>query len=128
MILKLLFPDSVQCSRLWYEMDDPKILDDEEINGYGCYHLLGTRRNPDDTEAWISKADLIVRRLKRRDLYHGEQSERHYAMAMESLKKMGMSAEHFPKPAPSKYCHEYNYNQVTANQPLPDELFNFEPS
>ena len=62
MIVQLLFPESVETNSVWFEMQKLQ-MDEQQLNDFQCYHLVGTDRLPDDTEAWISKEDLIVRRL-----------------------------------------------------------------
>lgn len=94
MIIKLLIPECVSTNPLWYEMRDVKLVDEEMVNNFSCFHIVGTNRIEDDTEAWVSKDDFIVRRLRWKK-GHVERS----------------------------YCHEYDYSSVNIDVPPSDQLF-----
>jgi hypothetical protein len=125
MILKLLFPEGIQITGVWHEMQNVKLLDDEEIGGSCCYHLIGETKRPDDTEAWISKNNLVVRRLRVHRRLTPEDRGRMNAKRIEGLQKAGVPPEHFPKESLEvrEYYQEYNYDQILTDIELSDQLF-----
>jgi len=129
MIVQLLFPESVETKSVWFEMQNMQ-MDQQEVNGLRCYHLVGTDRKPADTEAWISKEDLIVHRLISKSEITQEQAERRFAEMIEELKNLGIPKETWPKRPfrAEKYQTEYNYQEVKVNEPIADEIFEFDPS
>jgi len=129
MILKLLLPDCIEVRSVWYEMQDMR-MDEEEVNGLTCFHLIGTDRKTDDTEAWISKDDLLVRRLRRRTEISQEESEKMLAEARKHLEELGLPQGDLPvRSIPAqKFTDQYNYQVVKINEPIADEIFEFDPT
>jgi hypothetical protein len=129
MILKLLLPDCIEVRSAWYDMQDMN-MDEEPVDALMCYHIIGTDRKTDDTEAWISKDDFLVRRLRRRTEISQEESERMLAEARKHLEDIGLPQGDLPvRSIPAqKFTDEYNYREVKINQPIADEIFEFDPS
>jgi hypothetical protein len=129
MILKLLLPDCTEVRSPWYEMLDVRMAE-EVVNGLMCFHLIGTDRNADDTEAWISKDDLVVRRLRKRTENTQEEGEKIVADARQSLEGLGLPTLDLPKRSigASNYYHEYSYHDIKINEPIADDVFEFDPS
>jgi len=110
-------------------MRDISLLEDEKVNGFSCFHLVGTTLKPNDREAWISKDDLIIRRLRAKTDMTAQEEEAVYMRAMAPIKKAGKSIERPDKGFSGKqYYYDYNYDQVAVNQPLSDDLFSYDPS
>jgi hypothetical protein len=125
MILKLLFPECIEISRVWYNMQNSRLLEDAEINGSQCYHLIGETKLPDDVEAWIGKDDMIVRRLRTHMRITPADREKMNAKAIEALTKAGVPPRHFPEQSleTREYYHEYNYQTVSHDGVLSAQLF-----
>lgn len=125
MILKLLIPDCVDVNTIWYEFQRIKLLQEELVDGFPCYHLVGSCTNDNDTEAWISKEDFMVRRLREHSTISTEDRERTKTEAARILEKMGISPDSFPKLEQNiSYTDEFNYSKVVTGVSMPDHLFN----
>ncbi len=122
-ILKLLLPECLEVNRIWYEMRNARRLEDEEISGWPCYHLVGTSVKHDDEEVWISHDDFIVRRRLHRTHVTLQESARRNARNIERLRSKGLPVGPPIKPEARKYTHTYNYNQVIVNKPISAALF-----
>jgi len=129
MILQLLFPECVETNSVWFEMQNMQI-ESQELTGLHCYHLVGTETKPDDTEAWISKEDLIVRRLISKTEITAEEDRAFFEETVEMLKAEGRPKEYWPtKPTGArKYYDEFNYQEVKINEPIADAIFEFDPT
>jgi len=147
-ILKLLVPDQISVNQAWYQMGDAKVLeDDEEVNGFRCYHIKGTSVKEDDTECWISRDDQVVRRLSRKTEISAEEANKMLGTAVDLLhkmsefnqmftsstdvlKKMEAASEQLPRQMKTDLCYTtvYNYKQVTTNDALSEELFSVDPA
>jgi len=124
-ILKLLLPECIETRTVWQKMRDPRSLADAEIDGTLCYHLLGSEWQKDDTEAWISKDDLIVLRLRSSIKNRTESSKRMLSEVREHFERQGVPQVQWPKiPSwPRRYYYEYQYHQIQINKPIADEHF-----
>jgi len=127
-ILKLLMPSCIALNSAWYDMHEVRILQDESVHGFSCYHLLGTVKRVNDTEAWISRDDLLVRRIRATNEINAVDNEKQFARRLAELTELGIRNENLPKPTfgVSQYYQEYNYREIKINSPLPEELFKFD--
>ncbi len=146
-ILNVLSPESLGLYSPWHEMSDVRRLDDqafdlpEESSRVGdCYHIRGTSRTVDDTDAWVEKDTFIVRRVRETSVITEQQCEEMRAFAQRSdqvemmvraLKKEGIAEEVIAETIaglatifePRTHFSEYNYNSVRVNQVLEDSVF-----
>jgi hypothetical protein len=139
MILPLLLhnPFEPQLPFMWSEMRDSRIIKEEVVNGYPCYHLIGTTNTTYDKEVWISKEDYIVRRLKTKIEITNTQAEEQFSAMMAALKDSGQDLRELPtnyqdllRYLPNLPSTEYvhNYRSVMVDKPLPVDLFEFDPN
>ncbi len=149
MILNLLLPEPLNASQAWCQMENVMEFedDDEEINGFLCHHLRGTTTRRDDTDCWISRDDMLVRRLSRKTEISADEANKMLGTAVDLLHKMGDStsnmfsssadllqkitaSEKLPRQLKSdiSYTSVYNYNHVTTDSDLADDLFTANPT
>lgn len=130
MISKLLLPKSIDYAGIWYQMNDVMMLADEEINGFSCYHLMGTTLKINDKEAWVGKDDFIVRRLKVKTDVNSNEIKNRMARMIEKANEMGFDTSLLPSMPliDMKFDSEFNYQKVVVDQPMPDDLFDREPA
>ena len=111
-ILNILSPESLGLDSPWHEMIDVRRLDDQALdlpagsssNGSvrDCYCIRGTSRAADDTDVWVEKDTLIVRRIRETSVITEQQCEEMRAFAqrpdqvemmVRALKKEGIAEE-----------------------------------
>jgi hypothetical protein len=93
-ILKLLKPDCANTNSQWFEMRNSRLIAEEHIGDFLCYHIKGDTIEPLNAEAWVDKKEFVIRRIRR------------------------------SQPANASFSHrEFNYAAVNVNVPLPEWLF-----
>jgi outer membrane lipoprotein-sorting protein len=126
MISNLFLAERLEYRGEWTTMRDIKMLSDENIGNFCCYHLVGSTEEPDDKEAWVSKEDFVVRRLRTlTGITEAVNAQR--AAMLEQMRQPSMQIPIKKKCAGQQFYLEYNYTEVAVNQPLPDDLFNYDP-
>jgi hypothetical protein len=111
----------------WHEMSASNVVGSEDVDGCLCHHIVGTTDTENDTEAWIDKDTYLVRRLRIKSVSPADFAQQFLAMATEMTEKAGIPLDKLTginTVLNSDICHQYNYRQVSMNQPLPDQLFN----
>jgi hypothetical protein len=83
-ILPLLLP--IQIGKAWLDLKDPRLLSEEEVNGFRCHHFIFSNVRQNDTEVWIRKNDLMVLRLRRKTEVAKEDMDAHLAEGLEMIK------------------------------------------
>src|ERR1700736_5534956 len=99
MVSKLLLPECIDYAGVWFQMRNAKLVEDEDVNGFSCYHLVGSTLKTDDKEAWIDKDNFIVRRLKAITNMDAKEVEDQYTAMMAAIKESGMDTSMLPTPA-----------------------------
>lgn len=140
-ILNILLPRTLGLSWGWQDMREIDMLEDELVNGADCFHLTGTTKTAHDTEIWIEKGRLLVRRLREKHVMTEEncrdfevqmQSEEFSDMEIEAMKKQGMSPEAIAKAIsdfknykmePSITYSVYEFTSIAVNEPIDNVLF-----
>lgn len=126
LILMLLLPEYAPKKFIWSEMKDIRLLKEEVIHKCPCYHLLGSTRKPEDTEAWISKDEFMVRRLRKHTEHTEEERKALFDRVAKAVEKAGRPIDEALsaiKGGSDKYSTEYSYVEVDTNIALDDELF-----
>jgi hypothetical protein len=97
-ISAIVMPELMPLSRSWHELRDLVLMDDELVNGVLCFHIRASLVSEKDTDIWISKEGMILRRLREQKL----------------------SDEPFVE---GRYIYECTYTDVKMNEDLPVEIF-----
>jgi hypothetical protein len=97
-ISSILMPDLMPLTRSWHTLNDLILLPDEPVNEAMCFHIRGSAVSEGDTDIWISKEGMILRRIREHKL----------------------SNEAFVE---GRYIYECTYSEVMMNEDLPAEIF-----
>lgn len=126
MILGVLYPELIDYNDPWLKMRDIEQLEDEKIRSHSCLHLMGTTTKRNDQEVWIGKTDYIVHRLRTR----AEITAEEIRLMAEECEQSGVNnfSTADEQIVARNFCDEYNYHEITINQPLSDDLFAYDSS
>jgi hypothetical protein len=127
-ILYLLIPEAFNRRRIWNEMENPELLDDDLASGFDCYHLIGRVAKLETVEVWVSKGDFLVRRIRVRGIHvpgNNPMPER----AVDLINRMGLSESEIRKllPGPHETEDIYEYKRILVNEPMSEGIFDFDP-
>ena len=134
-ILNVLLPKTLGQRKNWSDISQLQSLQDETINGSECFHILGKLKTADESELWIEKRSLLIRRIKQSYVTTEEdcaqmnsqmQTEEFWLKVfpddVEKVKEMITSFES-QKMQPSVMVTIYDYLTVKVNEPVDTRLF-----
>lgn len=123
LISKLLMGNYIESSLDWFNMSDPRILDEEVVGNSPCYHLVGTVESTDDHDAWIDIHEFLVRRLSHKIARSKDETEGLRQEALRVLKKQGVQECDLPNFEALTRQNVYNFKNVQVNGAVDPSLF-----
>ncbi len=97
-ISSILMPELMPLTRSWHLLNNLVLLPDQTIISQLCYHIRATSISENDTDIWIAKEGMLLRRIREQKL----------------------SNEAFVE---GRYIYECTYTEVKMNEDLPSEIF-----
>jgi hypothetical protein len=142
MILTLLLPEGLGLNPTgyWGNMTDTRLLGEQEVSGFKCYHIVGSTLDKDDAEVLIDKEDFLVRSLRTRHVMTSEMRKSSHNTALEVAKTSGIpqgkldllerayACASLAGSTSSPYYNKYKYSKVSINEALSDDLFTSGPN
>jgi hypothetical protein len=86
MILQLLQPGILNYRAFWSQMQDIKLVGEEQIETVACHLLCGSDKKKDDIEVWVRQTDLAVSRIRTRMEISKDEADRCMERTMEVFK------------------------------------------
>ena len=139
LVLDALVPKQKKGGKAWYEITKAFSMPDEIINDASCFHIVGSRRNPDDIEVWIEQSTFHIRRIVSKVIITEDDCQKMNSdignargrKLVKGMKKAGQTKKEIESSMsllqaafyPGTDVYTYDYNEVHTNEVISSDYF-----